>query len=238
MIKLKPIRDVFKIYNDIFFDEALNKNLLNLLIENYQNRAYHNLEHIVDCLKTFNNLKKIKYKNNVSLQKNEESALVCAILFHDIIYGAKQEISDEKLSANMFEDFMSNYSSNQHFIATVKELILSTEHLKNDFDPIYAPKHLIELMADIDLSILSAKEDKYKKYSDGVRLEYAHVDDNVFYRGRYKVLLMLKDKAEKNILYRTEEFKKKNKVAKANIENELQEIQSKLYLTENKKTFL
>lgn len=233
MTELKYIENMLSKYANTFFDDGIKKELLNILEKNYSNRHYHSLTHIAKCIESLELIIKKRDLGKNCLQKHEQEILFTAILFHDIIYGEGKDVSDEKMSALMFEEFMSLYSRNQDFIASVKELILSTEHLKESFIPIYVSQHLVDLMADIDLSILSSNIKEYKEYTNNVRKEYSYISDIDFAKGRIKVLISLGTKAENNSLYKTREFKVKNKKALVNINREISDLKIKLSELEN-----
>ena len=235
MIEINYIKGVLDKYPNVYFDDGIKNDILNILEKNYANRHYHSLTHIVSCLKNLEKIISVREKTSHPLTKIEQEYLVSAILFHDIIYGEKKDVSDEKMSALLFEEFISPYSKNQDYIASVKELILSTEHLKEDFTPNYVSQHLVDLMADIDLSILSSSINNYRVYSQNVRKEYAYVPDIEFAKGRIKILVSLSKKAEDGVLYRTKDFMSKNKKALININNEIKELKESLENLEIKK---
>ncbi len=234
MKELKYIENILNKYPDIFFDDGLKKELLCVLEKNYANRYYHSLTHIVNCLENLEEVIVKRKESEKPLKKIEQEILLSAILFHDIIYGERKDVSDEKMSALLFEEFMSLYVNNQNFIASVKELILSTEHLKDAFTPIYVSQNLVDLMADIDLSILSSTQNEYKIYSDNVRKEYAYLPDIDYSKGRIKVLISLRTKASNGLLYKTDEYKSRNKKALLNINNELIYLKDKLNQLDNR----
>ena len=45
-----------------------------------------------------------------------------------------------------------------------------------------------EVLCDADLGILAAPSERYREYADGVRTDYAHIDEQGFREGRLAVL--------------------------------------------------
>ncbi len=56
------------------------------------------------------------------------------------------------------------------------------------------------VLCDADLAVLAATAARYESYVEGVRREYAHLDDGTFARGRAAVLRSLLDRP---VLFRT-----------------------------------
>ena len=142
----------------------------NILTKHYiQNElAYHNLEHIADCLKEFEKHQKLA---------EDPIAVELAIWFHDAIYDPKAKDNEER-SALMAQDFLSD----SPLAKTVAELILDTKHQArpqtNDG----------QLICDIDMSILGREPAIYQRYSQAIRKEYSWVSNEDYSVGRRKVL--------------------------------------------------
>lgn len=223
------IKNIMKTYPELFFSNAFIEDVANLLETQYAGREYHNLMHIRNCLECFKKIESNLETTEHKLLLCEQERIVCAILFHDIIYGANEQLSDEVLSANMFEDFFTQYIKNSDLISSVRELIVSTEHLKDGFRPTYVTQKLIDLMSDIDLSILASSEEVYEEYANKVRNEYSEYNNEDYARGRIKVLFGLTKKAESNILFKSEMFKEANAKALNNMLKEMTVLNT-LYL--------
>jgi len=190
-------------------DKRLTK-FLDLVFKNYsgEDRHYHNLEHIAHCLQEmlwfFSNS-----ENNVV-----DNQLCAAILGHDIIYGAKQDRSDEILSAE----------------ATIKELgltfnlahklILSTQHMKEKVEFNDSEK----LMRSIDLAILGQNWKVYSKYAENIRKEYSFVSDEDYLNGRIKVLEMF---INQDRIFEHDSFIHYEALAKDNLRKELEQLNNK-----------
>lgn len=131
-------------------------------------RAYHNLSHIADCLRQFDQC--------VELAQDPET-LEMAIWFHDVIYDP-HSTENELKSAEMAAVFLSSTSLGP----AVHELILATCHRNEPLEGDAA------LIADIDLSILGSAPSIYRRYAAAIRNEYSFVPDDQYAAGRTKIL--------------------------------------------------
>lgn len=189
------------------------KDLVGKLLKAYGEkfRKYHNLEHIVHSLTELD-----KYLTVHHLEQSEKDLLILAIVFHDFIYKAKNEKSDERLSAEYAYEFCKDILSkelNQRLLG----LIEATNHLeaaKNN-DP------LKTLLLSIDLSILAQDYKVYKKYAKNIRKEYSDYNDKDYLEGRKMVLTKLMSVAKENKLFEHPHFLHRNKKAFKNMQKEL-----------------
>jgi predicted metal-dependent HD superfamily phosphohydrolase len=138
-----------------------------LLINAYneEQRVYHTLQHIEDCLKLFDEIKS---------QLQNPDAVELAIWFHDVIYQINSS-DNEELSADLFmnmsEDVLEpamRHQIYQHIIATLHN---GSEMLDHD----------TRYMVDIDLSSFGLPWDQFIQNSREVREEMSHIPDEVFY---------------------------------------------------------
>jgi predicted metal-dependent HD superfamily phosphohydrolase len=178
-----------------------------LVFENYEghNRYYHNLEHIVHCLQ------EMVWLESNSKDTFDYEQLCAAILAHDIVHGAKDEISDEKLSAEILlkelgEEFIPAY-----------DIVLSTQHFsgKKEFSSIE------KVMRSIDLSILGKNWKLYKKYTENIRKEYSFVGESDYKKGRANVLKLF---LEKEKIFESNNFSNYEQIARQNIKKELNKL--------------
>jgi predicted metal-dependent HD superfamily phosphohydrolase len=150
------------------------ESLFQTIATRYQepHRHYHNLEHITDCLETFEPVRGLA---------QHEIAVEWAIWFHDVLYDTHSP-DNEARSAAEATSLLSAVGAAKDLAATVAELILATRHI--------APprSHDEALLMDIDLSILGAASDRFDRYETAVRREYDWVPDEVFWTKRAAIL--------------------------------------------------
>jgi predicted metal-dependent HD superfamily phosphohydrolase len=135
-------------------------------------RAYHNLDHIADCLAQFDRA------GHLAVYPAE---LELAIWLHDIIYGTHASDNEEK-SAQWAVDAMHAAHMTPETIKQVETLILATKHTTAPKDPD------AQLLVDIDLSILGRPPREFDAYEAKIRQEYAWVSDDAFRQGRRAIL--------------------------------------------------
>jgi predicted metal-dependent HD superfamily phosphohydrolase len=131
-------------------------------------RAYHNLNHIADCL--------VRFDEHAHLA-TDTVAVEFAIWFHDVVYDTHAADNEER-SAVAAEEFLSATTHG----AVVADLIRATRHDGVPAIPDAA------LLCDIDLSILGRPAAVYDAYAVAIRQEYAWVPLSDFVKGRTRVL--------------------------------------------------
>ena len=131
-------------------------------------RAYHNLDHIANCLLLFD-----EYSDLASDPVDVEFA----IWFHDVVYDARAADNEER-SAAAAERFLAATA----FGGLVGDLIRATKHHNTTGTPDAA------LLCDIDLSILGRSPGEYDAYARAIRQEYSWVPRAEYVRGRIRVL--------------------------------------------------
>lgn len=132
-------------------------------------RAYHNLDHIADCLRLFDQYRSLS---------QEPDALEMAIWLHDVIYDPQSGNNEADSAA-----YASRLLAGHRITPQVSSLILATQHTAR---PSTSGDAL--LITDIDLSILGAEATRYDAYSLAIRREYAHVPEDAYRKGRTAVL--------------------------------------------------
>jgi predicted metal-dependent HD superfamily phosphohydrolase len=201
-----------------------------------ENRYYHNIYHI------FNMLKDLSYISNVSaLLSDNRLELLLAIFYHDYVISPilpnvqytgnpiYAPVSDEQLSYYHLETIIRNsYIFDMNYINfhRLQNFFKVTENHQVINDSIYT--YIGEkLMSDLDLMVLSSPTVDYIKYTDNIRKEYSHVDDNVFYARR---LDFIKNLLKRENLYFTNYICafENNRNAKLNLENEAIRIEKRL----------
>jgi predicted metal-dependent HD superfamily phosphohydrolase len=148
-------------------------------------RSYHgtgHLTHVLDSLVV------------LDPERRAPRAVSLALWFHDAVHdGAAGD--DEARSADLAEALLSPLTGDDdgtgrgagplspEEVAEVRRLVLLTTH--HDPGP---DDHAGALVSDADLAILGSAPDRYLRYTDQVRREYAHVPDEVFRPARATVL--------------------------------------------------
>lgn len=177
------------------------------LVEKYseKHRAYHNLSHINYLLKEVKNI-----------QFNDFDSIYLATWFHDAIYNPERN-DNEIESAKLAVKFLSELNLPSDKIAKVENIIIATqthsaENLDNDG----------KVFLDLDLSILGANSDIYRKYSEAIRQEYSHVSEDLYRRGRKRIL---ENFLKREVIYFTENLRQRfEKQARLNLANEIKEL--------------
>ena len=166
-------------------------------------RAYHTLTHIDHMLGLLDN------------SEQHTDALELAVWFHDVIYDPRSQ-TNEADSAKLFEE-MSKAGPAESLISETTRLIIATDHRT----PI--PSSAAEkLIRDIDLSILGTTPENYHNYSQQIRFEYKHVEEQDYRNGRRKVLEHFLTKP----IYLTGNFRILEQAARLNLTTELQQLSS------------
>jgi predicted metal-dependent HD superfamily phosphohydrolase len=145
-----------------------------LLVARYGevHRAYHNLEHIEECLA------QLAPSRALAL---EPDVIELAIWFHDAVYDPRAGENEEQ-SAKLAREFCCTAHLPSELGERTAALILVTKtHLPGDDAD-------AQLLVDIDLSILGQSRDRFARYEDAIRQEYCWVPDAAFREGRSAVL--------------------------------------------------
>lgn len=146
----------------------------NELEKAYQNnsRAYHNLSHLENMFD--------EWEQCQIIHQNQQG-LEWAIFYHDIIYKATKK-NNELKSAQLCEERLKELDIPTDVRSLCFEMIIATQkHQKSD-------NETINLMLDLDMSILGQSWEAYQTYYEGVRKEYAIYPDFLYHPGRVKVL--------------------------------------------------
>ncbi|MEO0794684.1 MAG: N-methyl-D-aspartate receptor NMDAR2C subunit [Verrucomicrobiota bacterium] len=163
-------------------------------------RAYHNLDHIADCLTQLDRHGDA-FEDVVSVE--------FAFWFHDVVYDTRANDNEERSA-----DWACNFLDGQPCTEKVRALILSTKH--------HQPIDQCDgaLIVDIDLSILGSDSDRYDLYAKAIREEYHWVENSAYRKGRGNVLRSFLDR---EFIYHTPSFRKDlETMAQQNIRRELE----------------
>ncbi|MDD4990532.1 MAG: N-methyl-D-aspartate receptor NMDAR2C subunit [Candidatus Pacebacteria bacterium] len=188
--------------------------LFGKIIEKYgsNERAYHNLDHIKQCLQELDGARDLA---------NDANAIEMAIWFHDLVYDTRRKDNEEKSAEEFFNK--TELLLPEEFRKKVVDLILATKHqeLPEDLDS--------QIMVDIDLTILGQPEEKFNEYEAQIREEYSWVSQKDFLAGRKKVLESFLGRQK---IYLTDFFRSKYEAeARANLDRSVQllsQLQEKL----------
>ena len=144
-------------------------------------RGYHDLEHLEEVL---------EWVDRVPLPAPEKDRLSLALFYHDVVYDSHRE-DNEQASADWAVRDLGEPGLN------LVELILDTCHSARP------GSELGRWMVDIDLSVLGASAERFRRYNEGVRHEYSWVPETLF-RTRRKAIL--RQFLERPRIYFTEFF--------------------------------
>ncbi len=147
---------------------------------NEPHRRYHDHAHVESTLGAAHLL-----ATELGLRPEERAVLVLAVCAHDVVYDARPG-DDERASADWARARLTLCNVPVGDIDRVEATILATttHTIQTDDDA-------IALLLDADLAVLATPPAQYDVYVDGVRAEYAHLDDDAWRRGRREVLTRL-----------------------------------------------
>ncbi len=151
-------------------------------------RAYHNAEHIVECLACF---------DEVAGEAERADEVEFALWLHDAVYRTRGGDS-EALSAEWAVRLLAEGGAEPDVAPRVEAMILATKHAAEPPFPDAA------LMLDIDLSILGRDPERFDRYERDVRREYRWVPGPLFRSKRKEMLIAF---AERPHLYGTRAFR-------------------------------
>jgi predicted metal-dependent HD superfamily phosphohydrolase len=157
-------------------DAVLAESTLEELVRAYaeSHRHYHTLDHIADLL--------------LLLEKHDGAsdadAVKLAILFHDAVYDPARQ-DNEAASANLAVKWLSVVGFSRPLLDKVERYILATQH---GATPQAMEDADLDMLLDLDLSVLAAPSDRYRAYAQAIRQEYAIVPDTLYRPGRRRVL--------------------------------------------------
>ena len=137
-------------------------------------RHYHTLTHIAELLQCLEEHGGASDRDAVSL----------AILFHDVMYDSASRDNEEE-SAELAAERLTALGFPPSLIIKVDHYIRATRHslpARQHDDPD------LNLLLDLDLSILAAPPDRYAAYVRAIREEYRAVPQDIFAAGRRQML--------------------------------------------------
>lgn len=161
-------------------------------------RAYHGRAHLAACLTAF---------ANVSALATDPDAVAIALWYHDAVYDPRGH-DNEGESAALARRHLGTAGARPDAVERVAALIDATRHAAVPADDD------ARLLVDIDLGVLGAPRERYARYEDEIRREYAWVPEDAFRAGRASVLRGFLDRPR---IYLTAAFADREAAARANL---------------------
>lgn len=149
----------------------------NALIARYEeaHRRYHTLEHLGEVLTAIDRLADLA---------EDPVAVELAAWYHDAVYDSTAPAGEtERRSAHLAVEELAELGLSGDVLDEVRRLVLLTAG--HDVEP---GDRNGAVLADSDLSILGSSPERYARYADDVRVEYAHIADADWRAGRSAVL--------------------------------------------------
>ena len=142
---------------------------------NESNRAYHNIDHLIDIIKT---IEKNPSFNFLSIY--EKNALLLAAFFHDVIYDPKRKDNEDE-SIRYFKAAY-QHDNDPKTIKVVCDLIEVTKHRRRPLST------LQRIFWDADNDGFNRGYDNLLKNEVLIRKEFSHVSSKEYREGRLKFL--------------------------------------------------
>ncbi|KAI9204077.1 uncharacterized protein BJ171DRAFT_128455 [Polychytrium aggregatum] len=146
-------------------------------------RAYHNLDHIHDCLARFDEYAAYAVRpeaaSHPALDGQAWDDVEMAIWYHDVVYDPRHP-DNEHQSCVLFREHAAGLAAQERIDRVAATIMATQAHVSSSTAE--------ALMLDIDLSILGQPEDRFAEYDDAIRKEYGHVSESDYRAGRSKVL--------------------------------------------------
>lgn len=184
--------DVRRVARDAPHDEVVQSVGDDLVARwTHPGRRYHTTRHLVEIFGALDEL-----EDADEIDDRQCSLARLAGWFHDAVYDpAAPPGSNEVASAVLADEMLRALSFADDDIIDIDRLIrLTARHDTDAEEPLDAAFH------DADLWILSAPQQRFDRYCDQVREEYAHVPDAAYRRGRSAILRPL---LHRDRIYRT-----------------------------------
>jgi predicted metal-dependent HD superfamily phosphohydrolase len=170
-------------------------------------RAYHTLSHIRHVLEVIDFLAEHE-------RIDDPVAVRLAAWFHDAVYTPGSPDNEEH-SARLAAKVLTDWQVPAERVEHIHGLIMVTAH------------HLAEtsdeaVLVDADLAILAADPDTYEVYTRAIRVEYGHLSDDEWRKGRGDFLHGM---LERDALYATRTMRRRGeRRARQNLRTELERL--------------
>ena len=149
-----------------------------------------------------------------------------ALFFHDAVYDARRA-DNELRSAQLFAEFCADLRRaadlppSLHLEQAAGLILRTANHMEPPAEGSDAAAFL-----DCDLHTLGAAPHTYHRYAEGVRLEYAHVDEADYRRGRAAVLRSFPPETNDHLYFTPLMRDEREAMAHANIAAEIRLLQA------------
>lgn len=158
--------------------QYINYKLANGALKLYSKNPllYHNIYHIYMML------------NDLTFYYNRfiTKEIVCAIIFHDVIYDPKRNDNEDQ-SVLKFKELIEYYEINDIDIPKVEKIILATKDHINEY--LNTNDSEIKLIINLDLiHPFMADKNNIIFNEKRIRYEYKHVPDNIYAKNRIEIL--------------------------------------------------
>lgn len=192
-----------------FYKSEFEKFQKDSIINRYNetHRFYHNELHIKNLLRSAR-----KFSHKIE----DIYSLYLMIWYHDAIYVPKnydnEEMSAQYASSSMYPHL------DRSIINKISSAIVFSKHKykSNCFSPD------IQLFLELDLEILGARPDVYKKYAENIKKEYeVYFTEEEYIIGRKKFIGEMLNKFP---IFYVEELEHKNFIAEKNLTEELKRL--------------
>ena len=104
-----------------------------------------------------------------------------ALWFHDAIYRPGDSNNEEE-SASLASKLLTSAGARDEVVSRVADLVLATRHDTLPTDPD------AQLLCDVDLSVLGREPDRFARFEQQIRREYAWVPEPLYRSTRAEVL--------------------------------------------------
>lgn len=135
-------------------------------------RHYHTLQHLRECFELL---------TGADISEKDAAAVAVALWFHDAFYDPRRD-DNELRSADWAREEALSAGMPKEVAQRVHDMIMATVKHEHQSDPV------MQLMVDIDLSILGSPDARFDESDEQVRREFAHVNEADWRLGRRKVL--------------------------------------------------
>lgn len=167
-------------------------------------RYYHNLNHVRHLLDLIAEVEAIADRPKV---------IQFAAWFHDCVYNPQAQ-DNEINSAIYAMKTLQELNIASEVIESVRQIILSTQK----HQPVINTLDCL-IFLDLDLAILGASPDEYRKYATAIRKEYSWLGDRDYQRGRKTVLTNFL--ARERIYFTNYFYRRLEETARANLAAEI-----------------
>jgi len=152
-------------------------------------RFYHTTQHLRSCFEIL----------DLMVPKLPEAGILeLALWYHDFVYDTHRHDNEEASSIVAVNQLTQELELPARLADQVRQLILVTNHKNEPWT------QEARVLLDVDLSILGSPSEVYWEYEEGIRKEYAWVEDKLFREIRGEILVNL---LERDSIYHTREFR-------------------------------